>query len=180
MSDKFDQFVKKQIKSSGAHGGKLDIEKEKAMWLEKLNQLYSLVKESLSEYITDGSIELEFSDIALTEELLGTYIVQEARIAVGQQIVKLKPLGTFLIGARGRVDMIGPRGTTRFTIVPPGARAPQVRVTIVLPGETAPTPEPIEPPETWVWKIATPPPRITYIDLTKESFREVLMGVVNG
>ena len=35
MSDKFDQFVKKQIESSGANGGKLDIEKEKVMWLEK-------------------------------------------------------------------------------------------------------------------------------------------------
>lgn len=180
MNDKFDEFVKKQNESSGADGGKLDIDKEMAMWIEKLDQLYLLVKNSLSKYIDVGTIELEFSYIALTEELLGTYTVREARIAVGQQLVKLTPIGTFLIGARGRVDMIGSRGAARFMILPPEARAPQVRVTIVLPGETSPTSEPIEPPETWVWKIATPPPRITYIDLTEESFREALMGVVNG
>lgn len=180
MNDKFDQFVKKQVQSLEASGGKLSIEKEKAMWLEKLDQLYSLVRESLSKYIHEGSIELELSDIDLTEELLGTYRVQEARITVGQQVVKLTPVGTFLIGARGRVDMTGPRGSARFTIVPPGARAPKIRVTIVTPGETPSPSEPIDPPETWIWKIATPPPRITYIDLTHETFREALMGVVNG
>jgi hypothetical protein len=180
MSDKFDQFVKKQIASSGTSEDKLDLAKEKEMWLAKLEQLYSLVSESLSEYIADRSIVLEYSDVILTEELLGSYPVREAHIAVGRDVVKLKPIGTFLIGSRGRVDMVGPKGATRLTIVPPGARAPRVRVTIVHHGETPPADEPVDPPETWVWKIATPPPRITYIDLTKESFREALMGVVNG
>lgn len=180
MSDKFDQFVNKQIGSSENDGGTLDLDKEKEMWLEKLGQLYSLVEESLAEYIADGRINIERSDMALTEELLGTYIVQEARIIIGRQLVKLTPIGTFLIGARGRVDMSGPRGITRFTIVPPGARAPHVRVTVVVLGQMLPTDEPIVQPETWVWKIATPPPRITYIDLTKESFREALMSVIDG
>jgi hypothetical protein len=180
MSDKFKEFVTTQIESSKSAGGELNLEKEKAMWLEKLDQLYSLVRESLSEYINDGSIGVDFSDVALTEELLGTYTVQEAHIRVGRQVVKLKPVGTFLIGARGRVDMIGPRGITRFTVVPPGVSAVRVRVDVVLPGQTPRPPEPVAPPETWVWKIATPPPRITYIDLTPESFREALIGVVDG
>jgi hypothetical protein len=142
-----------------------------------------MVSDSLSEYIADGSIKLQFSDIVLHEELLGNYKVREARITVGKQVVNLKPIGTFLIGARGRVDMTGPRGVARFMVVPPESRGLSVRVTVSVVG-SAPTAPPIEkpvaPPESWVWKLASGPPRITYIDLTKESFREVLMGVVSG
>ncbi|WP_156516572.1 hypothetical protein [Paraburkholderia caribensis] len=180
MSDKFDQFVKKQVESSKSGGGQIDLEKEKSMWLQKLDQLYSLIEDGLSDYIKDGSIRLSFVETTLTEDLLGTYAVREAHITIGTQSVKLRPLGTFLIGARGRVDMTGPRGITRFTIVPPDATAPRVRVTVLSPGQTPPQQEAVAPPETWVWKIATPPPRITYIDLTPETFREALIGVVNG
>lgn len=180
MIDKFDQFVATQIESLGDGGSGLNIEQEKEIWLKKLNELYSLVNKSLSDHISKNNIVVEYEDINLTEELLGTYSVKMALIKVGQHKVKLQPIGTFLIGARGRVDMIGPRGTTRFTIVPPAAIAPQVRVTIFLPGENPHTPEQIATPETWVWKIATPPPRITYIDLNNETFREALMGVISG
>jgi hypothetical protein len=184
MSDKFDEFVKKQIESSEADSGGLSLEREKAIWLEKLEQLYSLVRQSLSKYLGDGSIRLEFSDITLQEEQLGSYTVKEAHVAMGRQVVKLTPLGTFLLGARGRVDMTGPRGIARFVVVPPGARAPQVIITAAVLGATAPPAPPIKSktaaPETWVWKIATQPPRVTYVELTEESFREALMKVVNG
>jgi hypothetical protein len=180
MSDTFDQFVKQQIESSKSEGGTLDLEKELGMWRGKLDQLYALVANSLSEYTADGSIGIDFSQIELTEELLGTYTVMEGLVTVGRQVVKLRPIGTFLVGARGRVDMSGPRGITRLVIVPPEARAPQVRVTLTSHGERKALNELTSPPESWVWKIATPAPRITYIDLTKESFREALIGVVNG
>lgn len=48
------------------------------------------------------------------------------------------------------------------------------------PSETSRAPEPVAPLETWVWKIATAPPQITYIDLTPEVLREALMEVVGG
>lgn len=176
MSDKFDQFVKKQVEASR----EIDLAQEKEIWLKKLDQLYGLVEESLAAYTKNGSISVRYTDMPLTEELLGTYVVKAADIAIGGQRVKLKPVGTFLIGARGRVDMTGPRGVTRFTIVPPDATAPRVRVTVQMPGQTTPSNEPVAAPETWVWKIATPPPQVTYIDLTLETFRDALIGVVNG
>ncbi len=180
MTTKFDEFVKQNTQSVTKQGETLSLDQEKTMWIEKLDQLYSLVKKSLSDYIDNGSIQLKLSNTTLTEELLGTYTVQEAHIAVGRQTVKLQPVGTFLVGARGRVDLKGPRGSTRLVVVPPNSREPKVRVSITSNGETPLAQAPIDPPETWVWKIATPPPRVTYIDLTIESFREALMGVVNG
>jgi hypothetical protein len=179
MSDKFDEFIQKHI-ASETGGGTFDPEAEKAMWLGKLQALYALVKASLSEHIDAGKVTLTFQEIALMEEALGVYKVLEASISIGRQVVKLTPVGTFLIGARGRVDMRGPRGVARFLIVPPGSTAPRVRVAVVEPGKPPPAREAVAPPETWVWKIAGSPPRITYADLTPDSFRDVLMGVMDG
>jgi len=180
MSEKFNQFVANQVRSSNVQEQAIDAEKEKEAWIGNINKLYSLVEESLREHIDAGHIRIVYTPINLSEELLGTYPVREASIALGNELVKLKPIGTYLIGARGRIDMIGPRGVTRFTIVPEDATAPRVRVTIVSEGEQPPAPDPIPPLDTWVWKIATPPPRITYIDLNVDTFREAFMGVISG
>jgi hypothetical protein len=119
--------------------------------------------------------------VTLTEEQLGSYPAKAGRIVIGNQVVELKPLGTFLIGARGRVDMVGPRGIARFVIVPPDAKGFTVRVSVVKPGERPTSPEkPTVPPSAWRWKLVTSPPRISYIELTQESFRDALVGVVDG
>jgi len=181
MTSKFDEFVRKQ--SQQAVEENVDLVKEKADWLGKLDLLYSLVSTSLAQYIADGSIKIRFSELPLFEELLGDYVVQQAHITVGTQVANLKPKGTFLIGARGRVDMTGPRGVARFLVVPPESHAPRVRVTVNAVGsapEVLPMQKPIASTESWVWKVASGPPRITFADLTEESFREVLMGVVGG
>ncbi|AYZ65195.1 hypothetical protein EGY31_17825 [Burkholderia multivorans] len=183
MSDNFDDFIRKQVRSSADEGKPLDLTKEKQTWLTKLDELYELVRVSLREYIDDGSINMEVTDFLLHEQLLGSYTAKAARIMVGRQVVTLKPVGTFLIGARGRVDMTGPRGITKFVIVPPNAERVRVTITEVKPGDQPKPAEPSAPPETWVWKISTPPPRITYTELNAESFRTALMGVmgdVNG
>ncbi|GHU27452.1 hypothetical protein AGMMS50256_07360 [Betaproteobacteria bacterium] len=175
MSANFDEFIRSQVESSTAV--KIDLEKNKGMWLLKLDELYQLIEESLRQYIDKGNIQLEYKNVSLSEELLGTYDAKAAYIKVGRHVVKLDPIGTFLIGARGRVDMTGPNGIVRFVIVPPGSSGPNV-ILIRQESQTQQVPE--TPPENWVWKISTPPPRITYIDLTDESFRSSLMGVVDG
>jgi hypothetical protein len=177
MSDKFEEFVRQLNESAGVGDEGIDLMAEKEMWLRKADEFYSLVRDSLSEFTSTGMASLDFVDISLSEEMLGTYSMKEARISLGRQIVKLTPIGTFLVGARGRIDMKGPRGVARFVVVPPGTREPRIRISFEK--KDAPS-DPIAPPETWIWKIATSPPRVTYIDVTKESFREALMGVVNG
>lgn len=173
MSGNFDAFVREQLEASASAGLPLDLAKEKAMWLEKLDQLYALVKSSLSAHTKTGSIALRFVETKLTEDWLGTYIAPGLHIAIGMQLVKLKPIGTVMLGSRGRVDMMGPRGITRLILVPRDAITPRVRA-------ITPLDEGLAASETWSWKIATPPPHITYIALTTETFREALMGVVNG
>lgn len=152
MSAKFDQFVKEHADALAENSA--DIAAEKKIWLSKLDQLYGVVKASLSGYLGNGGgIKLDLSSLDIYEEQLGTYTVPFATITVGRQVVKLIPKGTFLIGAAGRVDMTGPRGVVRFVIVARAATEPKFRALDVTAGA--------ELPRDWVWKISSPPPRIT-------------------
>jgi hypothetical protein len=177
MSDTFDEFVKQQ--RAQAQSEKIDLVEELSTWLGKLDSLYEQVRYFLQEYVDKGDIKIECSSIDMYEELLGGYRASKLTISIGQIVVNLDPIGTFLIGARGRVDMKGPRGVARFVVVPPESTQARIRVRVFSHGET-PAPEKLPPASTWVWKMATPPPEMRYIELTKESFREALLGVAHG
>src|SRR3546814_2714718 len=110
--------------------------RSKEWWLDKLAELYELVNKSLGDYVKSGDVSISRSPVTLHEEQLGSYQVDQLEILLGRQIVRLKPIGTFLIGARGRVDMVGPRGSVRFVIVPPASQKPSIEITVSI-GEDA-------------------------------------------
>jgi hypothetical protein len=93
----------------------------------------------------------------------------------------MTPIGTLLIGAKGRVDVVGPAGRARLVLVNSIASGPTIRVTVSIGGKPEPPTAEVEPKEiTWEWKIATSPPAIRYIELTQESLFRALMEVANG
>jgi hypothetical protein len=104
-------------------------------------------------------------------------------LTIGADRVVLRPIGTLLFGVRGRVDMEGPNGTVKFILT--GKRSNGIRISAsAAPASgraAAPAPE-SEPDasEEWVWKIATAPPKVRFIELTSEAFFDALMEVVNG
>jgi hypothetical protein len=57
--------------------------------------------------------------------------------------------------------------------------AGQVKIRIADPKNPA-TMQPARNKIDWTWKIATPPPGIRYIELNKESLRQMLLEVSNG
>lgn len=181
MPRQFSDFVKQQIAPID-DALMLTLAREKQLWLDQLAQLYLFVDEALAEFIVQEQIQVTRRSVDLYEEQLGAYSAQAATIRIGRQIVELEPIGTFLIGARGRVNMNGPRGIARFIIVSKDASSPRWRVDIQSPGQAGSASSPPEAfkPEDWVWKISTPAPRISYIELTPESFQEMLMGVIDG
>jgi len=176
MSNDFDEFIKKQVQPSEKKG--LSLEEEKRIWLENLEKLIDLAESSLRTYIDTGAVAFKRSDTFLSEEQLGGYKAPKATITIGRNLVDLKPIGTFLFGARGRLDMVGPRGTVKLVIVPPNSSGARISITSIDSTPSTPTTE--TPPEKWVWKISTPPPKISYLELNEESFRSALMEVVGG
>lgn len=171
MTDRFRQFVQEQKKQAEANAAALTPEQDKQRWLDNLRELGGMVHEWLAEYATDGDIEVQTQEILLSEDQVGRYKAPQVKIRVGSQLVKLRPIGTFLIGAYGRVDMEGPRGVCRLILVPANASEPRILFNATIPPD-----QPVE----LAWKIVTPPPTSKYIDLTKRSFLDELMRVLQG
>lgn len=174
----FKEFVEKQAKNS--QEVKTDWVKKLDDWKRYLNQFYSMVDGFLKPYVDSKKIEIQRAGIDLQEEYIGAYTVSKLIIRLGENEVVLEPIGTNLIGAKGRVDMLGPKGQVKFVLVPKESRGPKVTVQTWIEGD-----EPLQKPEQpviseWAWKIATPPPRISYIELEEESFQSAMMEVVNG
>ena len=174
----FDAFVKRQQQVAREPA---DWARERDEWLQHLGQLYDTIESFLKDYATSGAIELLYKEVPLNEENIGSYTARQMTLKIGPQEITLKPVGTLLIGAKGRVDVVGPAGQTRFVLVNKDASRPSIKVTMIVNGQPDVSP-PKEPskPITWTWKIATAPPRIEYIELTQESLYRALMEVVNG
>ncbi len=184
VAQDFSAFVQRQQRKV-AEEQAIDWNKQKQEWLDYLDKLYADVETYLSDYIKAGSITLKWSPIELNEENIGTYQVQRLFIDIGPQQISLTPVGTLLIGTKGRVDVEGSSGTARLILVDRNAIAPKFvsRVAVVGPnGEvvTHDSPDTSAGKIDWTWKIVTKPPVLNFIDLTKEKLFEILMEVSNG
>ena len=178
IKKKFDEFVANQ--SSETRESEIDWSKNLDEWLEHLKKFYNKIESYLQKYVSGGQIRIAFGNKKIFEEYIGEYEVSTATVHLGKNQVRLEPIGTNLIGANGRVDMIGPNGKVRFVLVDENASAPGISVQVWVQGEVPP-PEADKPSKIeWVWKISTPPPRIKYIELNSESFFDAFMEVSNG
>lgn len=173
MDNKFIEFVQEQtaIGSAGTAGA-MSVEQDKQRWLSKLAELGKAVDRWLGAYKKMG-IKTATKMVPVTEEQTGTYQAFQVEITVGPAVVKLKPIGTFLIGAWGRADMEGPRGICRLVLVPRRA------TTTLSVFRTEPAAYPVEGSDL-VWKIMPTPPEMNYVELTGDVFLEMLMKVVRG
>lgn len=104
-----DDFVKSQ---QSPPQPTVDWNKERSEWLRRLDELYDRIDKFLNSYIKSGQILVESHPIELSEEYSGRYTARQVTLKIGQQHVLFRPVGTLLIGSKGRVDVIGPRGTT--------------------------------------------------------------------
>jgi hypothetical protein len=176
----FGAFVKRQ-QAALAEEDRVDWAKERDDWLRHLDDLYDQIKSFLAEYTQTNASKLDYRDIELNEENIGSYVARQMILKIGRQEITMTPVGTLLIGAKGRVEVVGPAGRTRLVLVNTESRGPAMKVTVSIGGK----PEPVAAEHAakkikWVWKIATSPPTIQYIELTQESLFQVLLEVANG
>lgn len=175
----FDAFVKRQ-QTASTEEEHADWIKERDDWLHYLNELYKQIESFLGEYIDRGEITISYHDIDLNEENIGGYKAPEMILKIGRQEVTMTPIGTLLVGAKGRVDVMGSGGRARLALVDKESTGPRIKVSYSIGGR--PESAPGLPPKeiSWTWKIATSPPTVQYVDLTQESFYQMLMEVANG
>ena len=148
-------------------------------WKKHLDEFYQLAEGFLQKYIDQDKVRITTATKQITEEHIGSYDVKSLEVQIGAIKVQLDPIGTRILGARGRVDMHGPHGTVRFVLVAKAASSPTIRVTI-RDSSSETKDEPKSVVEEWAWKILTPPPNIKYIELEEESFLFAIMEVANA
>lgn len=176
----FDAFIDAQQKKPS-----IDWETQKKDWLESLEKLYEQVRLYLKDYCDSGRMELESRSVQLSEEDIGVYDAPQMVIKIGGNHATLTPVGTMLLGAWGRVDMSGVAGEERLLRVGKGTTTIRVKVSIRVdrqkqpPQEEGPQEETTKPGEL-VWKLATHPPDVRFIDLDEEAFLSALMRVMNA
>jgi hypothetical protein len=74
-------------------------------YVSRLNMLYS----DVVKWIKDTDLKVSHDQVELHEEVIGSYkapalVIQEAQ---GNKVVDLLPVGARIIGAEGRVDLVG-------------------------------------------------------------------------
>jgi len=80
-----------------------------AEWLGAIEKLYDQIKAWLREAMAEGLVDLVVGDTSITERTLGTYPAPVLQLFFGERIVYVRPVGRFVVAAKGRVDMsLGP------------------------------------------------------------------------
>ena len=172
----FDDFVDQQIAKTKPS---IDWTQRRDAWKKHLDEFYQLAKGFLQKYIDQDKIHITWSTKQINEEYIGIYEVAALEVQIGAIKVRFDPIGTKVLGAKGRVDMYGPHGTVKFVLVPKTASSPMFRVIVQeAPVEVKDEPEPAV--EEWAWKISTRPPNIKYMELEEESFLSAIMEVANA
>lgn len=177
----FDEFVKRQQEGALAEG-RIDWSEERDQWLARLEELYRKIESLLTRYISSGQITIRYRSAELNEEGIGSYQARQMVLRIGRQEVDLVPVGTRFIGFKGLVDVIGSAGKSTLVLANKSRVSALPRVTVRIlsgglpPAEPAGAPEEIE----WVWRILARPPERQLVELTPESFFQLLMEVTNG
>ena len=126
-----DLFRKKQKKSETDTG--IDWDSRRNDYLAAVDALYKKIEAILAEPIGQKSLTLHRRPKSLTETYIGTYSVEDLVLVIGDEQVRFSPRGRNVVGAAGRVDVIGERGEATLVLRRRGwefvqARQPALRV----------------------------------------------------
>ena len=147
MSEKtFDEFVKKRLDEAEASqsAGEKDWDRTRGEWIQSLRDLYSKMEKYLKKYTEAGHIQIRREKIHLSEQYLGSYEAEKLTFEIGMDKIVAKPIGRLMIGATGRVDLIGARGALRLVLLEKGG--PAIRTKIEIGGRTEDERQPASDP----------------------------------
>ena len=96
-------------------------EERRREWIDAVEQLYRKVTgELLAESIAQGLVTVSRVEKKIEEEYLGTYRVPELVLDISGEIVRFSPKGRNVVGARGRVDLVGELDAVTLVLEPAG------------------------------------------------------------
>lgn len=109
-------FQKKQKQSQGEGGINWDDRRDK--YLAAVEQLYQQIEVILAEPIAQKTVAIQRRRKTLTENYIGTYSIDDLILLIGDEQVRFSPRGRNIVGASGRVDVLGERGEATLIVQP--------------------------------------------------------------
>ena len=107
------EFLRRQKETDSPHR-RAQRQKE---WLDAVEDLLRQVRAWLAKAQREKLVKIHLDKIKITEENLGTYPAPCLVLTAAGKTVKVKPIGSTIIGADGRVDMESANGTFMFLYV---------------------------------------------------------------
>jgi hypothetical protein len=182
--EEFENFVRRVASEKDPFRPPTRFADRVAKWQTSVGELYAAIESYLAEQVSRGTVRFTYTDIELNENYIGTYGLQKLLIEIGTQHIRLVPVGTIVIGGRGRVDVIGSVGSSRLILIDEAVRRPEDLIRVKIHpdpeegSESSPAVAAVE--KNYVWKIATSPPAVRFTSLDKGSFLDMLLEVSNA
>lgn len=175
----FDQFVS-SLQSRRA-AVKDFWQQQRDEYIVAVDDAFSKVEDFLSSWTSRGAVTIEYHPVEINEEDTGVYTSRKCIIMIGNRAVGLTPVGTQLIGTKGRIDLSGAFGRSRLVLVDANFDSPRMTFTIE---ESRHAQEKFEQESErkieWVWKIVSNPPQMDFVEFNKENFLNTIMELANG
>lgn len=178
--EEFSKFVKEK-NAKAKKETEIDWNQQRDEWIIYVEKLYKTIEEYLEDFKQNGEVIITYEDKFMEEELIGKYYIKKQYIKIGNDNIVLDPVGTLLIGTKGRVEMSGPHGTFPLILADSRSRGPTIKVKIW----DMKSPEPPDEEDEirgieWSWKIVTKNVRVKFEDFSEENFLQAVAEVANG
>ncbi|MBC7785588.1 MAG: hypothetical protein H7144_17285 [Burkholderiales bacterium] len=121
MNQSLADFFQKKKQQAGDSVG-IDWNDRRDKYLKAVDDLYHQIVAILDEPIRQNTASLERRSKELSENYIGTYKADDMILLIGNEQVRFSPRGRNIVGASGRVDVIGERGKPEVLIVQPDGR----------------------------------------------------------
>lgn len=176
MGKKFTDFVNSMNEQAKEEKKEFNPQERIDSFVTLVNSLYSNIDEWLNEGLQNGSITTGVAPITVREELLGSYVVDTKWIQIGKARILLEPIGTVMIGTNARIDMRYKSQSVMIVRTGENVEGPGNLISIRIAGE----PERRQASAgRAVWKYVRDKRRLSYVTLTKDSFEDLIMDMVN-
>jgi hypothetical protein len=98
-------------KKAKAGPGDIDWQARKDAWVKAIGELYKTIREEyLAAAVADGMVKISVESKEIMEDYIGRYKVPVLVLQVGQEKAQFFPKGTNIVGATGRIDLVGDMG----------------------------------------------------------------------
>lgn len=168
-----DNFNSILSKGSIFHQTSNEVSKKIEVWAKHLNYLFNFIEDSLKDYEESDQIIKRYDDITIYEEKIGSYQSRQLYLSVAGENVLIKPIGSAIIGAYGRVDIVGKSDSIKVILVDKNTSENNLFKSFKKPTTK-------QDEADLVWKLSTNPPDIKFYELTQDNLLGSIAYVVNG